>query len=288
LGDRKILETLATKYQLDQLALKDVVRPGQRPRSEDFPAAADNPGRLFVIARMIRVVDRYLHDEQISMFLGRNTLITFQENQSDFFDGIRQRLRTSGSRIRRGDVSMLLYALLDTIVEQLFPILEDFSDRLERLEKKVMSSPNTRIIQKIHHARRELLLLRRSAWPMRDLINQLQLDRRECLSDSAQVYFRDIYSHLIHVMDLIETQREFLGGLSEMYFSAVSHRMNEIVKTLTIISTIFVPLTFFAGVYGMNMPIPENNWTWSYPLFWVMCLVITGFMIFWIRRRGWF
>lgn len=287
LKNTRIIQALAEKYQLDPLAIEDMQRVGARPRSEDYPAAGDSPGRLFVICRMIRVVDPFLHDEQLSCFLGHHTLVTFEEAGGDFFDPVRQRIRTDGSRLRQGDASLLLHALLDCIVENLFPILEEFSNRLERLERKAVSRPDSKTMEKIHRARRELLLLRRSAWPMRDLISQLQMDRRQCLSESAQVYFRDIYSHIIHVIDLLETQREFLTGLSETYFSAVSNRMNEIVKTLTIISTVFVPLTFLAGVYGMNMPIPENNSSWSYPLFWLICIVVTVSMLFWFRRRRW-
>src|SRR5262249_53013695 len=217
----------------------------------------------------------------VCMFLGRNTLLTFEESSGDVFDTIRQRLKTKDSRLRRSDISMLCHALLEAIVEHLFPILEEYTERLERLERAVLSKPRPNTIKKIHRVKRELLMLRRAAWPMRELINQLQREPRECLPPTTQVYLRDIYNHITQIIDLLETYRDFATGLTETYMSAASHRMNEIMKILTIISTIFVPLTFLAGVYGMNMPIPENQSPWTYPIFWGFSLTVATCMLFW-------
>ena len=284
-----VVLAFAEKYQLHPLAVDDLFHGNQRPKAVDYPASGEHPGRLFVLARMIHVEHGYLYDEQIGFFLGRRTLLTFQEEGGDVFESVRQQIKSNDSRLRRGDVSALLHALLDAIVDRLFPLLEECSEQLENLERAVLSNPQRKVLGRIHRVRRELLLLRRAAWPLRELVNQLQREPRVCLSESSQVYFRDIYNNLSQVIDLLETYREFAMGIAETYMSSVANRMNEIMKTLTIITTIFVPLTFLAGVYGMNMKwIPENEWPWAYPVFWAFCLSVAGAMVLWFRRRGWF
>lgn len=287
-SDVDVILAFADKYELHPLAVDDLFHGNQRPKAADFPASEEHPGRLFVLARMIHIEDGYLCDEQICFFLGRHTLLTFQEEGGDVFEPIRQRIKSNDSRLRRGDVSTLLHALLDAIVDGLFPLLEECSEQLEALERVVLSNPHRRILSRIHRVRRELLLLRRAAWPMRELINQLQREPRVCLSQSSQVYFRDVYNNLTQIIELLETYRDFAIGIAETYMSSVANRMNEIMKTLTIITTIFVPLTFLAGVYGMNMPIPENSSPWAYPVFWGISLSAAVGMLFWFRRRGWF
>ena len=286
--DPVLTQALAQKYQLHPLAVEDVLHPGQRPKAEDYPADADSPGRLFVLARMLQIVGHRCRSEQIAFFLGRRTLITFQEAPGDVFDPIRQRIKTKGSRLRNGDASFLLYALIDAIVDHLFPILDNFSERLTALEESVLMRPSRNTVTPIYRIKRELVVLRRAVWPMRDLVHQLQREPHECLSDVTRTYLRDVYDHLVQLIDLVETYREIATGLTETYMSAVSNRMNEVMKTLTIISTIFVPLTFLAGVYGMNMPIPENHHAITYPLFWLFALLVAGGMLLWFRRHGWF
>ncbi len=168
-----------------------------------------------------------------------------------------------------------------------FPILEDYSERLGDLEEEILDKPTRRTLEDIHRVKRELFLLRRAAWPLRELITQLQRDRHECLSETAQTYLRDVHDHCVQIIDLIESYREIAGGLADTYESIVSNKTNDIVKVLTIIGTIFIPLTFLAGVYGMNMPIPETSSTLAYPAFWLTCLVVAGAMLLWFHRRGW-
>jgi magnesium transporter len=266
-----------------------VLHTGQRPKADDYPGADGRPSRLFVVSRMIMLMpDDTLSCEQVSFFLGRNTLLTFQETRGDVFNPIRQRLKVKDSRLRTSDVSFLLYSLLDAIIDRLFPILEYYSEQLEDIEEVVLTRPTLQTLQEIHRVKRELILLRRSVWPLRELMNTLQREGHECLSAVTRTYLRDVYDHVIQIIDFIETYREFSTGLSETYLSTSSNRLNEVMKTLTIISTIFVPLTFFAGVYGMNMPIPENDWWGTYPLFWVFSLGLAGAMLLYFRRRGWF
>jgi len=287
LTEMELTRALAEKYQLHPLAVEDVLHTVQRPKVEDYPGSADQPGRLFVVVRTIELADGQLLGEQISFFLGRTTLVTFLEGRSEVFEPIRQRIHARGSRLREHDVSFLLYALLDAIVDSYFPILERYSDRLEDVEEELLTRPERSTLQEVHAIKRELLLLRRAAWPMRELIAQLQRDKHECLSETAQTYFRDVYDHCVQIIDLVETYREITGALTETYISAASNRTNEIMKVLTVMGTIFIPLTFLAGVYGMNMWIPEAQWWGTYFTFWAVSAAIAGGMLLWFRRRGW-
>jgi magnesium transporter len=287
LTDMEVLRAVAEKYQLHPLAIEDMVHPLERPKVEDFPESADQPGRLFVVARAIDERDGSLHSDQVSLFLGRTTLLTFQDVHRQDLEPIRQRIRNPDSRVRQSDVSFLLYALLDGIVDRYYPVLERYSERLSDLDEELLEHPTRGTLQRIHAIKRELLLMRRAAWPLRDVIAQLQRDRHVCLSETAQTYLRDVHDHCVQIIDLIETYREISNGLAETYVSEVSNRTNDTVKVLTIIGTIFIPLTFLAGVYGMNMPIPENQSQLAYPLFWLACLTVAGGMLLWFRRRGW-
>jgi len=269
------------------LAVEDVVHTVERPKAEDFHASGDQPGRLFVVARAIDRHEGRLHSDQVSMFLGRTTLLTFQDVHRTDLEPVRQRIRTPGSRLRENDASFLLYVLLDGIVDGYFPLLEHYSERLEDLEEELHDRPTQNTLQQIHAIKRELMLIRRAAWPMRELIANLQRDKHECLSETSQTYLRDVYDHCGQIIDLIETYREIASAIAETYISVVSNRTNDIVKVLTIIGTIFIPLTFLAGVYGMNMPIPENQSALAYPLFWAACIGLAGGMLLWFRRRGW-
>ena len=282
-----VIHALAEKYHLHPLAVEDVLHTIQRPKVEDYPASGDLPGRLFIVARSIESRDGQLYTEQMSFFLGRATLLTFQEVPGDAFDPIRQRILARGSRLRLNDVSFLLYSLLDAIVDSYFPILEGCSERLEELEEELLAHPTRETFHRVHAIKRNLLLIRRAAWPMRELIMQLQRDEHEGISNTTRTYFRDVYDNSVQIIDLIETYREITSDLTETYMSAMSNRMNEIMKVLTIIGTIFIPLTFLAGVYGMNMPIPENRWPGSYPVFWLVCLIVASTMLHWFRRRRW-
>lgn len=287
LSQMDVIRAFAVKYQLHPLAIEDVLHTVERPKAEDFPASADQPGRLFVVARAIDQREGRLHSEQVSMFLGRTTLLTFQDVRRSDLEPIRQRIQIAGSRLRENDASFLLYVLLDGIVDRYFPLLEGYSERLEELEEELVGRPSQETLQQIHAIKRELMLLRRAAWPMRELIANLQRDKHECLSETSQTYLRDVYDHCGQIIDLIETYREIASAIAETYISVVSNRTNDIVKVLTIIGTIFIPLTFLAGVYGMNMPIPENASAISYPAFWAVCIGLAGGMLFWFRHRGW-
>jgi magnesium transporter len=295
LGDPDVIRAFAEKYDLHPLAVEDVLHVPQRPKVDTYTAHGEVHGRIFAVARMLRMIDRkgsepQLQGEQVSIFLGRKTVICFQErHDGDIFDPIRARLKTSGSRIRENDASFLLYALIDAIVDHCFPILEHYSDVLEDLEDQVLAHPDKRVIQRIHAVKRELLLLRRAVWPMREVINSLAREHHECLSPTTQTYLRDVYDHSVQIIDMVETYREFASGLTETYMSALSNRMNEVMKVLTIMTTIFTPLTFLAGVYGMNFrkSFPELDFDYAYPIFWAVCVLVAASMIIWFKWRKW-
>jgi magnesium transporter len=288
LTDMHVVRGLSEKYHLHPLAIEDVLHVTHRPKVEAYDEDGTLQARLFIIARMLELSDGHLRSEQISIFLGHHTVLTFQESRGDVWDGIRQRIQTAGSRLRLNDASFLLHSMLDAIVDHCFPILEFYGDRLEDVEAEVLQRPTPAVIQEIHTLKREMLLLRRAVWPMREVISALQREQHACMSDATRTYMRDVYDHTVQIIDIVETYREIATGLTETYMSAMSQRLNEVMKVLTIIGTIFIPLTFLAGVYGMNFKhFPEIEWVWGYPFFWGVCFVTAVVMLIWFRRRQW-
>ena len=291
LTDMTVIRAVAEKYELHPLAVEDLLHLGQRPKVDTYVHAQRS--RLFIIARMIQLDEDQVRAEQISVFLGHNTLITFQETRGDVWDPIRARLRKAGSRLRQGDASFLAYSLLDAIVDHCFPILERYAEQLLDLEELVMENPDSTIMGRIHQFNRNLMLLRRQLWPMRDVILHLQRETHECMSDNTRTYLRDVYDHLVQIIDIIETYREIAASMTETYATSMGNRLNEVMKVLTVVTTIFVPLSFLSSVWGMNFArMPEMHWAhafpWSYPLgFWGLCGCIAGGLVYWFRKRGW-
>ncbi|MRR32777.1 magnesium/cobalt transporter CorA, partial [bacterium] len=216
------------------------------------------------------------------------TVLTFQEAPSDVWASILQRIKVKGSRLRGNDASFLMYSLLDAVVDRCFPILELYGDHAEELEVKILDQSRRSAINEIHQLKRDLLLQRRMLWPMREVVLALQRENHECVSEITQIYLRDLYDHVVQMIDIIEIYREMASDLTETYMSAASNRMNEIMKVLTMIGTVFIPLTFLAGVYGMNFRyFPELDQTWAYPAFWGVCLIVALTMFFMFRKRNW-
>jgi len=288
LNDLRVIRAFAEKYNLHPLAIEDVLHVTHRPKVEPYSEEGRYQARLFIIVKMLELADGHLRSEQISIFLGHRTLLTFQERPGDVWDGVRQRLQTPRSRLRSGDASFLLHSLLDAIVDSCFPLLEHYGDRLEDVEGEVLERPTPESIKDIHELKRELLLLRRAVWPMREVISALQRESHDCMSELTRTYMRDVYDHAVQIIDIVETYREVAMGLTETYMTAMGNRLNEVIKVLTIIGTIFIPLTFFAGVYGMNFEyFPEIGWRWGYAMFWVVSIASAGLMLAWFRKRGW-
>ena len=288
LTDLAVVRALAEKYRLHPLAVEDVLHVPQRPKVQAYDDDGTYQARLCIIARELELREGQLHTEQVSIFVGHRTVLTFQETPGDVWDPIRQRIRSAASSLRANDASFLAYSLIDAIVDEAFPILELFGDRLEALEDVVLQRPSPDVIQEIHRMKRELLLVRRAMWPMREVLSKMQREPHECFSDMTRTYMRDVYDHAVQAIDIVETYRELAGGLTETYMTAMSNRMNEIMKVLTVIGTIFIPLTFLAGVYGMNFHhFPELDLPYAYPLFWAICLGTAAGMVVWFRRKGW-
>lgn len=289
LSDRSAIHALATKYDLHPLAIEDLLHSSQRSKTESYGGQdSELLARLFILIQVPRVEQGILHSEQISIFLGHNTVLTFRQSHSDVWDSILQRIKAKGSRLRSSDASFLAYSLMDAAVDSCFPLLETYSERAEGLEVTIQERSHTNLTHEIHQLKRDLLTLHRLLWPMREVVSSLQRDPHECMSDTTRIYLRDLYDHVIQLIEIIDTYRQMANNLTDTYQSSISNRMNEVMKVLTLISTIFIPLTFLAGVYGMNFRyFPELNQIWAYPAFWIICLFLATIMLLIFRRRRW-
>jgi len=289
LTDMNVVHALATKYNLHPLAVEDVLHTTQRPKMEQYGGEdSEVQARLFIVTRAFHLQDGHLKHSQVSIFLGHNTVLTFQEAPNEIWQPIRHRLQSKGSRLRGLDASFLAYSLLDAIIDNSFSILEYYGNRAEELEDQILENSHRGMINEIHQYKRDLLLLRWAVWPMREVVNALKREPHECVSETTHVYLNDLYDHIVQIIDIIETYREMASDLTETYMSSISNHMNEVMKVLTMIGTIFIPLTFLAGVYGMNFHfLPELNMPWAYPVFWIVCLILAGAMVFFFRKRSW-
>lgn len=292
LGDENILRRLGKVFDLHPLVLEDIVNVAERPKIEEYE------DHLVIICRMVVPKERRygFYSEQVSFVLGKHYLLTVQEEPDhDCLEGVRSRICNNKGTIRKRKADYLAYALLDAIVDGFFPVLERYGEQIEDLEDEVITNPSRQTLQKIYQVRRELLQLRRYIWPQRDAINSLIRDGNELICEEVRIYLRDCYDHTVQVMDMVETYRELASGLMDVYLSAVGNRMNEIMKFLTVTSSIFIPLTFIAGIYGMNFNpekspynMPELNWYWGYPLCLGLMAAIAFVLVFIFWRRGWF
>jgi magnesium transporter len=229
-----------------------------------------------------------IRTEQVSLILKDKLVISFQEQAGDVFDAVRERLRGNRGRIRKRGSDYLAYALLDSVIDNYFVILEKIGEEIELLEDELLAEPTPATLHKIHNLKREMILLRKSVWPLREVINGLQRSESELIDEGTAIFFKDIYDHTIQVIDTVETFRDILSGMLDLYLSSLSNRMNEVMKTLTIMATIFIPLTFLAGIYGMNFDLlPELHWRWGYAAFWGMSILIAGAMVIFFRRKSW-
>ena len=286
LGSETVLKQVGAIFNLHPLLLEDVVNVPQRPKLEDYN------NQLLVISHMVRLKEDEsgFDTEQVSFVLGKRYLLSFQEEElQDCFEIVRDRIRTSQGRVRKSGADYLTYLLLDTIIDGYFPVVEHYEDRIEALEDVIISNPDRDTMQEIYDVRRELLALRRLIWPMRNVLNLLMRDHHGIVSDEVQIYFRDSYDHVIQILEIIEAYRELAASLMDVYMSTMGNKLNEIMKFLTVISTIFIPLTFIVGVYGMNFEnMPELKGEWSYFLVWLVMLAVAGGLIFYFWRKGWF
>jgi magnesium transporter len=290
LGNEKVLREIGEIFQLPLLVLEDIVNVPQRPKLELYPDF------LLITTQMVMAKKKGFWTEQVSFVLGKNYLLTIQEEPlRDPFDPVRNRLERNIGLIRQLGAGYLCYTLIDAIIDNFFPVLEAYGDRLEILEEEAITKPNHRTLKKIYKIRRELLAFRRLVWPQREIFNSLIRDGSEYIDPSILNHVRDCYDHTIQIIDVIETYRELASGLTDIYLSATGNKMNEIMKVLTIISTIFIPLTFIAGVYGMNFNtekspynMPELNSYWGYFICLGIMLFISLVQIYIFWKKGWF
>ena len=279
-----VIEKIGVHFGIHPLVLEDILNTGQRTKAEEF----DN--YIYIVLKMLvfdETVD-HITAEQVSLILGPHFLISFQEKEGDVFDFVRERIRKARGRIRKSGCDYLAYALMDAVVDHYFEILEKLGDKIELLEEQLLEEPTPRILEDIHRLKREMIFFRKQVWPLREVINSLIKDPSELIQETTHIFLRDVYDHTIQVIDTIESFRDLLSGLSDLYLSTVSNRMNEVMKFLTIIATIFIPLTFVAGIYGMNFEfMPELKWPWAYPALWLLLIMISVSMLFWLKRKKW-
>jgi magnesium transporter len=287
------LKTVWDYFELHPLIQEDIVSTSQRPKVEHYTNS------VFVVLRMIKKNhnpngDYSLQTEQISIVLGENYVLSFQESDEPIFEPVMKRLELESTRLRKYGPDYLAYSLIDTIVDHYFNALDDIGEAIEHVEEQILSEHDSEQLQKIHALRRDLIYFRKSVWSLRDGINSLIRDDLPLISTEVKVFLRDVYDHIVQVIDNIETNREMIFGLFDMYMSGLSNRMNEVTKVLTIIATIFIPLTFIAGIYGMNFDpdvspfnMPELNWYYGYPLTLFLMAVLSGFMLWYFKRKGW-
>ena len=279
-----VLVKIGQYFNLHPLLLEDIVNTGQRPKLDDYG------DYLFFVIKMLQYEESNdsIKSEQVSFILGNNYVISFQEDEDDIFDPVRERIRRSRGIIRKMGPDYLVYALIDVVVDNYFSILEKLGDKIEFLEDELVTNPQIETLQTIHYLKKEMIFLRKSVWPLREVVSRMERGGFNLIKEATNIYLRDVYDHTIQVIDAIETYRDLLSGMLDIYLSSISNKMNEIMKLLTIIGTIFIPLTFIAGIYGMNFSnMPELKWTWGYPV----VLVIMGFigivMMFYFKGKRW-
>jgi len=282
--NEEIIGDIGEQFGFHPLLLEDILNTEQRPKMDEYD------GYAFFILKMLTYDDgeHEVETEQVSIILNDDCVISFQEVEGDIFDPLRERLRSNKGIVRKHGADYLAYSLIDAIVDHYFTILEKLGDEIEDLEDRLLEDPGREDIEKLHLMKRQMITLRKSIWPLREVISKLERGGTGFIEDTTRPYLRDIYDHTIQAIDAVETYRDLLSGMLDIYLSSISNRMNEIMKVLTIIGTIFIPLTFVAGVYGMNFKyMPELDWRMAYPAVWGVMIAITIVMIVYFRRKKW-
>ena len=286
-----VIEALGKEFDIHPLTIEDILNTGQRPKLDILDE------HLYLVLKMHRYDEKTggINAEQVSLIIGHGFLLTFQETAGDAFEAVRTRLRTNRSRIRKQGADYLAYTLLDSVVDGYFSVLERIGEEIDGLEDELMATPDTRTLHRIHFLKREMLLLRKSVWPLREVLSGLQRNDTPLFGDGMAMYLRDLYDHTIQVIDTTETFRDMTAGMLDIYLSSVSNRMNEVIKVLTMFAVIFIPLTFIAGLYGMNFNtgaspynMPELNWYYGYPFALGLMTAIGLAMVVFFKKKNWF
>jgi magnesium transporter len=280
----ELVEKICKHYGVHPLTIEDIVSTDQRPKIEE------GDGYIYVVLKMMEFDSEKdsIEIEQVSLILGKGFVLSFQEREGDVFQPVRERLRAGKGRIRSRGADYLLYALIDTVVDNYFVIMEQVGDSMADIEEKLLINASKETFDSVYNFKREILALRRSTWPLREVVYRLERDDLLLITKDTQVFMRDVYDHMIQVIDTVETYRDLLSGMVDLYHSTVSTRTNDVMKVLTLISTIFIPLTFIAGVYGMNFEVmPELKWTYGYPFVWGVMLILALTMVWAFKRKNW-
>ena len=279
----EVLEAIGKQFVLHPLLLEDIANTDQRPKLDDYETY------FFLVMKMMSLTDKKeIAVEQVSLVLGRNYVLSFQENGTDVFQPVRERLRGGKGRLRQSGADDLLYALVDAIVDQYFAVLEFMGEKIELLQQTVVDDPKPETLNEIHGLKRQLLFVRRAVWPLRDVMNNLSRSDCPFLLEATKLFFRDVYDHVVQIVDTIETLREMVSASLDIYLSSVSYRLNAVMRVLTVITTIFMPLSFIASIYGMNFEhMPELKSTWGYPIVLIAMTVVGLGMLVLFRNKRW-
>lgn len=284
LNDLELIEKIGKVFDIHPLVLEDIVNTDHRPKFEEYD------DYYYSIVKMLTYNEKNaeMNSEQVSFILGKNYLITFQEIEGDVFDAIRERLRKNKGRVRRENSDYLCYTLMDSIVDNYFIVLENIAEETEQLEDILLKNASSSVLQRIHKLKRQLIFMRKSVWPLREILNNIDRMESELVKSSSKLFFRDVYDHTIQIIDTVENLRDIVTGMLDIYLSTVSNGMNEVMKVLTIIATIFIPLTFIAGIYGMNFQfMPELAWKIGYPLALTAMAFVGIVMLIFFKRKNW-
>ncbi|MDO8282258.1 MAG: magnesium/cobalt transporter CorA [Thermodesulfovibrionia bacterium] len=291
LHDVSIAEKLGEHYNIHSLVIEDLLNTEQRPKMDIID------DYIFIVLKMLTYNEetKYVDVEQVSLIIGNNYVITFQENIGDIFDSIRDRIKLNKGRTRKAGADYLAYSLIDAVVDNYFKVIENIGEDIELIEEELVTNPRPETLQKIHLLKREMIFLRKSVWPLREMIGNLEREETPLIKESTSIYLRDLYDHTIQVIDSVETYRDMISGMLDVYLSSISNRMNEVMKVLTIFAAIFIPLTFIAGLYGMNfntanspLNMPELNWYYGYPFALGLMATVAITMLFFFKRKKWF
>ena len=282
--EMEVIQKIQTHFKIHPLVLEDILNTQQRPKMEDHGEY------IYMILKMLYVDSDSgeIKSEQISLILGLNCVISFQETVGDIFDPIRDRIRNLKGRVRKAGADYLAYVLIDSIVDNYFLMLELLDNQIEKLEDNILKNPKPEYAHEIHQLKREVIYIRKQIWPLREMISNLQRCESSLIKKDTLIYLEDIHDHAVQVVDTIESFRDILGGLHDIHLSNVSNKLNEAIKVLTVISTIFMPLTFLVGVYGMNFRhMPELEWRYSYPILWIIIIILAGGMYRFFKNKNW-
>ncbi|MDD2206821.1 MAG: magnesium/cobalt transporter CorA [Aminobacterium sp.] len=284
LHDTALIEQIGKKFSIHPLALEDILNTEQRPKIDEYDDF------LYIVLKMLDLDEETgaLTIEQVSFILKENLVISFQERKGDVFDSVRERIRNTAGRFRKLGADYLLYALMDSVVDNYFVILEKIGEQVEETEELLLTHPDQETVRSIYRMKRELLTLRHAVWPLREAVSSIRKTEHILVQSQTQTYFSDLYDHVIQNIDTVENFRETVSGMLDLYLSSISNRMNEVMRVLTVIATLFIPLTFIVGVYGMNFKyMPELEWHWGYPFVWILMACIALVMMYWFKRKKW-